>query len=301
MQARAASWLALALAGTVWVAEAQAPAAPANTAPANTAPANTALANTALANTALATTAPATAVQADPQLARAHLQQELLPALEARRLAARAQVEAARKYFASARNPEAASWTSAFPQLDGAPLGDAAFLSGARLDLQRRAAARASERVAPPPEGLDAAGLKRWRSAVAAACDAEDEADSLQDRFLGGLATGLERAPGWRQESVAAQLATWRALRQLPAGLGTDDPRWQEAASQAALAGKLEARLERYRRAAWRAMTVPEDGDLAGPLQPQQSIFLRLIKTRLSLSLYQPIRLISMALNAYGG
>ncbi len=100
----------------------------------------------------------------DPAVQRALVQQELLPAMAARRLAAEARVSAGRAWFAGR-----GSWREAFPELEHAPLGDPGFLEASSWGLHKAAQARAAALSAPPPPGLAGADpelLSLWRDAL---------------------------------------------------------------------------------------------------------------------------------------
>ena len=109
--------------------------------------------------------------------APARMEQQALPALAGRQQAAQARIEAARRYFAGELELEAA-----FPDLEGAPLDDPAWLAARGLALRQAAEARAAERVAPPPAGLGEADANRLSASITATCDAEDLADALEFR-----------------------------------------------------------------------------------------------------------------------
>ena len=201
--------------------------------------------------------------QADPAVLRAQLNQELLPGLSARTQAADARGAAAERWFAGE-----GAWTEAFPSLAGAPVGDPAYLMAHAWQLQGRAQQRASELSAPHPSGLEAAGpplLEPWRAALGEACEAEEQADLLEQRFVAGLRAAIERAPGLADSAVAPSLDAWAQQR---AAAQVERPS-AEQLTLAAAAGRAVGELEQLRQLAWRAATVPGDGALAAAVEAQ--------------------------------
>lgn len=166
-----------------------------------------------------------------PAAVVAVIEQEVLPALEARRLGALARRDAAQAWLDGTGD-----WVGAFPEWQHLSLLDAATVVAARAGLADRAARRAAERVALPAEALDAATASRLAAATAAACDAEDGADQLAARFLAGLTAGLQAHPElqaaalgrWADEQRAASESTRAALLARPS-----DPDLQAAVAQA--------------------------------------------------------------------
>jgi hypothetical protein len=208
--------------------------------------------------------APGLAQDGDPGVQRARLQQQLLPTLSARLQAAEARASAAERWFQGE-----GSLAEAFPELAWAPVGDPAFLEAQAWELQRRAQRRAGELSAPHPAGLeqaDASLLEPWREALAQACEAEERADLLEQRFVAGLRSVLDRAPGLQDSAVAPQLESWARQRSLPEHPSPDQ------LSLANAAGQAERSLERLRQLAWRVATVPGDPSLdqavASQLEP---------------------------------
>jgi hypothetical protein len=198
----------------------------------------------------------------DPAVQRALVQQELLPAMAARRLAAEARVSAGRAWFAGR-----GSWREAFPELEHAPLGDPGFLEASSWGLHKAAQARAAALSAPPPPGLAGADpelLSLWRDALEASSQAEELADDLQLRFLAGLAAALERAPGLRDAEVDPLLSEWAGLR---ADLGSEPE--PEQLALAAAAGHAASELQALRQLAWRSATLPGDAALSEAVRAQ--------------------------------
>lgn len=199
-------------------------------------------------------------------IARARLQQEALPALDARASAAGARAEAAQSWFDGA-----ASFEAAFPSLIGQPVDDPAWLTARLLLLQEGVADRAAERIAAPPTDLSDRDRDRFLGARAAALDAEDAAAALEQRLLAGLRAGYRKAPGLAGPEVEAALAEISRAR---AALGEPDPTaegWQEAAAQVAALGSRAAALELYRAATRRALTIAGDASLAALVRADQA------------------------------
>ena len=195
--------------------------------------------------------------QADPAVLRAQLHQELLPSLGARAQAAQARTEAAERWYGGE-----GAWSEAFPALASAPLGDPDFLRAQAWQLQLRAQQRADQQAATAPAGLELVApalLANWREALGEACEAEERADLLEQRFVAGLRAALVRAPGLADSAVEEQLSAWASLR---AALPDDDPSSDQLALAAA-AGQVAGELEALRQLAWRAATVPGDSALA--------------------------------------
>jgi hypothetical protein len=171
--------------------------------------------------------------------------QSVLPALGARRATAEARAQAADAWFDGQ-----GTWEAAFPELVDAPLGDPKLLRTRLSAAHTRGVARAAERFAPATAGLTDGEVATWRAAVRDTADAEDRADAAEQRFLSGLLAGVERAPGLAEEAIAARLATFPTppddvMAEIPADV---------------IAGDEEAQtLRAWRRAAWQAMTRPDD------------------------------------------
>ena len=186
------------------------------------------------------------------------LAQETLPALGSREAAAQARVAAAESWFSgTGRLPEA------WPSLARLPLEDRAVLDG-RIDaIEAAMAARAAERVAPPPAELDAEGRETLRLAKAAALDAEDRAAGLDLRLLTALRAGINRAPGLAEPALGERLAALQAARgAATAGRTPASADWSTATAEAARIGAAEAALAAYRDAARRAHGVAGDPTL---------------------------------------
>lgn len=186
------------------------------------------------------------------------LAQETLPALGARQAAANARILSAEAWFRG-DGTMATTW----PALAALPLEDRAVLDG-RIDaLEARMAARAEERVAPPPVALDADGRAALRAAQETALQAEDRADGLDLRLLTALRAGILRAPGLAGPALGVRLAELqeaRAAATLGHAPGGDG--WAEASAVAARIGAAEGALLTYRDAARRAHGVPGDTTL---------------------------------------
>ncbi len=185
-------------------------------------------------------------------VARATLDQQTVPALDGRRTAALARVDAAERFFAGD-----GMWEEAFPGLTGVALLDPAALRVAQWALQERAAARAAERVGAAPAGLSERDAARWRGKLAAACDAEDAADTLQQRFLAAMAAGVALAPELAAGSVDAELAELAAVRGEVGEVGAPPSALAVAAEAAA------TDLRALQRAAIRSFSIPGDAALA--------------------------------------
>lgn len=212
-----------------------------------------------LAALSLALPARAADAEAPDAAAVATLEQVTLPALSARQAGAEARAEAARGYFEGAAPLE-----RAWPDLAGQPLGDAAVLDGLGAALRTRQAERAKERIALLPEALDDDHRARLAAERTAALDAEDAADALTARLLGGLTVGVAAAPGLADPQLAERLTALQAARTAAtAGLDPTAEGWADAARRAADIAADEGRLRQLQVAAWRAMTVPGDDTLA--------------------------------------
>jgi type II secretory pathway predicted ATPase ExeA len=183
------------------------------------------------------------------------LAQESLPELGAREAAADARITAAQAWFQGE-----GALATAWPALAALPLEDRAVLDG-RIDaVEARMAARAEERVAPPPAALDDEGRATLRAAQEAALQAEDRADGLDLRLLTALRGGLVRAPGLAEPALSVRLTELRAARAAAThGRAPGEQGWAEAAAAAARVGAAEGALLTYRDAARRAHGVPGD------------------------------------------
>jgi len=209
----------------------------------------------------LAGTLPATAAPSASEAAAAGavLRQETLPALSARQTGAEARAEAALRWF-SGEGALAAAW----PALARLPLEDRGVLDGQIDAIETAMMARAAERVAAPPAGLDDAEQARWRRVLDAALAAEDAADSLDLRLLAALRAGAARAPGLADPDGGARLRALQAARTAAtSGRAPGDPGWDEAAAEASRIGAAEAALQGYRSAARRAHAIPGDPTLS--------------------------------------
>lgn len=191
---------------------------------------------------------------AAPDVALGILEQQALPELQGRQVAAEARRSASERWFAGR-----AELGAAFPELALAPLGDPAYLSGRLQLLQATAETRATERVAPVPQGLSEHDAARWRQAFTATAEIEDRSDSLRYRFFGALLGGLERAPLLQDGAVAADIERWGRLRKGAASVDDTTTEGREALVLAAAAGDAQASLAALRSAAWRAMAIPDD------------------------------------------
>ena len=190
-------------------------------------------------------------------MAGARLAQEQLPSLAERASSAQARAGASARYFAGEL-----SLVVAFPDLEGAPLDDAAWLGAQQARLASRAEAREATRVESAPDGLSEAEKAKWRAARDAALAAEEQADLGRGRLLAGLKAGLTRAPALSRRSIALQLSTWSEARRAADELPEDPAAAEAAQGLVAAAGEAEGRLRRLQAAGWRAMTVPGDGAL---------------------------------------
>lgn len=177
-------------------------------------------------------------------VAVAELQQQALPALQARISAARARIDAAEGFFRGDL-PLGAAW----PGLDAAPLGEADWRRGERARLERAAVLRAAERVAPLPPALPPDAAPVLRQAQAAATEAEARADALEAQLLDGLDAGLARAPGLAEPSLGRRLTALDAEARLPEGASP---------GPAARAAAQAAALRAWRSAAVHAMVQPD-------------------------------------------
>ncbi len=199
----------------------------------------------------------------DPALFRARLHQEVLPELAARTQAAEARAAAGERWFEGS-----GTWSEAFPALASAPVGDPSYLRAQAWQLQERAEARAAQQALAAPEGLEAADadlIEPWRRALTQACQSEERADLLEQRFIAGLRAALERAPGLRDAAVQGRVDAWADIR---AGVPADDPSSEQLALAAA-AGDASGALEHLRQLAWRSATLPGDPALAAAVADQ--------------------------------
>jgi len=189
--------------------------------------------------------------------AHAQLSQSVLPALSARKAAARAREQALDAWFGGGLDaPEAA-----LPEVAGLPLLDPAVAWGAVRALDAAAEKRAAERVAPLLADLDERDQERLRAERTATLDAEDAADAKVRRFWLGLVAATEAAPGLREGAVSVRLAELRERAPTPDDVGPEGPS-DEVAAAALARGQAEAALRSLQRAAVRAATVPGDGAL---------------------------------------
>ena len=235
--------------------------------------------------------------------AQAWLEQEALPTLEARRLRAELREQAAQDYFAGSTSG-AGGWQRAFPELVGSGLGRRAMVRSRIAGLVEARARRAEERVASPPEELTQAApelVARWRRALVDACDLEDAADLLEERFLAAIDHTLVQAPGLADEVVSLTVERWwrsvpaeapasggsgpaTAAESPPLGPQGDDPTVDQPVEpeaeesgrvdeppppieptrspRAAAVSEAQHLLLAMRQAAWRSATVPGDTTL---------------------------------------
>jgi len=126
----------------------------------------------------------------DPDVAWARVEQQVLPSFEARRLAAEARRTAAEAYFAGEKDLD-----EAFPRLAEMPLRSPAWLHGRLAELDREVMARERERQEPLAELDSEEHNAIYRTARAAAFDAEDAADGLERRLLLAVRGHLEAHP----------------------------------------------------------------------------------------------------------
>jgi hypothetical protein len=119
------------------------------------------------------------------------------PALVARRMAAQARVEAARRQRAGEL-----SLREAFPSLAEAPLGSGVWLDARLAALDARSTGRELERLLDPPQLVDPDRLAAWRQAWEGAHAADVEADAAERRVLLLLRDALVTRPALRQGAL---------------------------------------------------------------------------------------------------
>jgi colicin import membrane protein len=199
----------------------------------------------------------AEAQESSPALV-ARLQQEQLPELERRQEVA-ARQRAARQAFLDGEG----RLEVAFPGLTDALLSSPAAIQGRLLALDGRIAARAAERIAPPPDADDEALLERHAEALRAALDAEDAADALERRVLLALLAQLRAMPDLTaaglDELRAPLHARIAAAEVLPAESPERERGLRDAADAAEALRSLDALVEAIRLTALVAGAPPPD------------------------------------------
>jgi len=168
--------------------------------------------------------------------ATATLEQESLPGLEARRLAAEARSAAALDWFAGD-----GPWRGAWPEWSHRTLVDPAVLVVLGADVEAGIAARAAERVSPPPADLRPQQAARHQEALARTCEAEDARDALALRFLGGLAAGLAAWPELADDALGAWIRSRQQAATSARELLATSPDDEDAQRRVAAASELEA------------------------------------------------------------
>lgn len=150
--------------------------------------------------TALA--APWSGLSDDVATARGDVAQRVLPALEARAVAAEARAAAAQDVLAGTRAP-----AEAFPELVGRDLFTPEVVA-AQLDaLDARGVARAEERATPLPDLENRRSNASLAAAVTRTLKAEEEADRAERAVLYQMRAFLAASPGWSREAVDAARA----------------------------------------------------------------------------------------------
>lgn len=195
----------------------------------------------------------ASGAPSEQQRAHAELVQVELPELRARQESANERQSAAARWFAGEGLLELA-----FPDLADAPLTDPLYLSGRLTVLQRRAEARAKERVAPFPVNLSSRDLRTAKAARDACLDAEDRADSLEHRMISGVRAGLEQHPGLAGPALVEARAQLRSVR--PSEGESVDP--AETGRDALALGEADAAFGRMARTVLRSFVIPDDRSL---------------------------------------
>lgn len=179
------------------------------------------------------------------------INQDLLPALTARRERAEARTKAAEAYFAGR-----VGFAEAFPDLVDTALGDPGMLRSLQEELRLEGLERAAQRVSSAPPGAAPGDVLLWRTSTDRTCDAEDRAAALRLRLLLALERGLAVAPGLDDASVRRRLDELAAVRVPESG----EP--HEAVQEAVAAADESRTLHLWRRAAWDAMARHGDGGL---------------------------------------
>ncbi len=150
----------------------------------------------------------------------AQVLQQVLPTLEARRLAASQRQLAAERWFAGESSLE-----GAFPDLAHAPLDAPSWINGELRRLDRAGQLREVERTSALPVDLPEAERALLLAAREATLDAEIQADQGRRRLLLALLAGLERAPGLRADRAEVEVrAAWRELLRLPPAQSAETP-----------------------------------------------------------------------------
>ncbi|MCA9489288.1 MAG: hypothetical protein KC621_05180 [Myxococcales bacterium] len=195
---------------------------------------------------------------AAPSADDARVTQHQLPELQARAISARERAMAAEAYFSGTSPLEAA-----FPDLEGAPIGDPAWLAARLAQIRRRAVDRAAERVALPPGEPSRAVVARWRTQLQTTLDLEDRADSHEERLIAALAGLVERVPALSDVAIDARLDELARAREAMGPVvvdGRDEPARVDAVSAS---GAEQVAWLTLRSAARRTVTVPGDTTLA--------------------------------------
>lgn len=168
--------------------------------------------------------------------------------------------ESARAWFGGAGPLE-----SAFPELTDLRLTDPLVLEGRLALLQRRAEARALERVAPLPALPSRRDTDRLVKARAGALDAEETADDLEHRLLSGVRACLRTVPGLTEPALQparAALRTARPPEQLAGPDTTEAPLPPETLAKVLALTEAEAAFDRTARALVHQCSVPGSDQL---------------------------------------
>lgn len=186
----------------------------------------------------------------------ATVEQEQLPALQARQAAAKARVAAIEAWFRGDLDHP----SGALPRLGHLPLLDPNLLAATLVQLDAQATARAAERIAPLPAQLPSRQKEQLRAARTTALDTEDHQDTLTRRFVVGLLATTEAAPGLHTTELDAARAALRDLA--PAAVDRTELSAEEAAQLRAVGDAVGA-LEQLQGAVVRRATIPGDTTLA--------------------------------------
>lgn len=204
---------------------------------------------------ALAADDPGRGASFEHDVGPAALDQELIPAWTARRLAAIARVEGLQALLDGER-----SWREATADLDIATLNEPVVIEGRLRALDRAAERRALDRARLRALPADGPLTTKLRSALGSTLDAEASAADLERRVLLGLRGWLRRAPWATADGLERLLAPWTseiavaraevAERDSAEGGQEVDPEAEGAPSTAAgAAGSPPGPAERARRA----------------------------------------------------
>lgn len=221
---------------------------------------------------------------ADPEIAAGALEQEVLPALQARTERAGARLAAL-----DAWRGGTGSLDAALPDLAGASLSEPAVLAARLRHLDARYEARLRDRHATLPEGLPEELVEQATTTLDGTLDAEAASDRAEREAVLSLRAWLRARPWLRTASLerlrAVDEATVRAAR----GLDADDPATADARDAALRASEDLTRLDRLVRSLRDAAggevgpTYDEGEDLAALEDP-----LRASGALLRLSLLEP-------------